>query len=439
MSEIIPTTPIALPAPTTPMTVRVATREDMPFMDRLQKRHSKALGFFSRQMLEGYIDGRNVLIAEATEVDSDKLIVDRRDASSLSTPNYHLSTPLGYVISKDRYLRRDELGAIFQMCVAPGHERQFIAANLLREVFERSAYGCRLYCCWCAQDLPANKFWEAMGFVPIAFRQGGLARRAGGSRRVGKIDESVSRDDATTHRLADSTTHPLNDSSKHRVHIFWQKRIRAGDTTTPYWFPAKTEGGAIREDRIILPIPPGMHWTEALPVLMPQGTGEGRVATEATARAGGRRAARQSEASSGPGPSQKRCYKRVLNGSTRFAQPGAGLPVSQGESGADGPRLQGTAPVPEPVTPTSARSTSQAGRSKPKADPALIAKARELRDRWMEHVDAHGLEGPAGKYEVRRSISGSGERRDAAGLGQVSGEIGQRPAKRLPQADRLAA
>jgi hypothetical protein len=28
--------------------------------------------------------------------------------------------------------------------------------------------------------------------------------------------------------------------------------MRAGDTTTPSWFPRKTAGGLIREDRIVL-------------------------------------------------------------------------------------------------------------------------------------------------------------------------------------------
>src|SRR4029450_1681532 len=101
---------------------------------------------------------------------------------------------LGYVISRDRYLKRDELGVIYQLCVAPGHQRGLIGATLVKSVFERAAYGCRLFCCWCAQDLEANYFWESLGFVPLAFRAGNRARA--------------------------------------RVHIFWQKRIREGDTTT---------------------------------------------------------------------------------------------------------------------------------------------------------------------------------------------------------------
>ena len=53
----------------------------------------------------------------------------------------------------------NELGVIYQLCVAPGFQRGLIGASLIKAVFERSAYGCRLYCCWCAQDLDANYFW----------------------------------------------------------------------------------------------------------------------------------------------------------------------------------------------------------------------------------------------------------------------------------------
>ena len=42
---------------------------------------------------------------------------------------------------------------------------------------------------------------------------------------------------------------------------------------------------------------------------------------------------------------------------------------------------------------------------KAKADPRMIAAARELRDRWLEHVNAGEmlLEG-AGKYDVSRAL-----------------------------------
>src|SRR5437879_9684500 len=86
-------------------------------------------------------------------------------------------------------------------------------------------------CCWCAQDIEANYFWESHGFIPLAFRSG--------------------------------------SRGKQRVHICWQRRIREGDTTTPYWFPAQTSAGSIREDRLVLPIPPGTHWRDVMPVVLP--------------------------------------------------------------------------------------------------------------------------------------------------------------------------
>src|SRR5213078_4657613 len=113
-----------------------------------------------------------------------------------------------------------------------GEQRRLIGATLLRAAFDRAAYGCRLFCCWCAQDIAANHFWESLGFVPLAFRAG-------------------SRD-------------------KGRVHIFWQRRTRAGDTTTPYWFPSQTTSGAIREDRLVFPIPPGVRWDDPMPRILPE-------------------------------------------------------------------------------------------------------------------------------------------------------------------------
>ncbi|HEV2293502.1 MAG TPA: GNAT family N-acetyltransferase [Tepidisphaeraceae bacterium] len=181
------------------ISIRVATMSDLPFLDSLQKQHSKALGFFPRAQMQGYVSNGWVLIAE--------------DAAT--------KQPVGYCASRDRYLKRDELGVIYQLCVADGAQRKLIGASLIKAAFDRAAYGCRLFCCWCAQDLAANYFWESLGFVPIAFRAG--------------------------------------SAGKKRVHIFWQKRTVEGDAT-PWWYPFKTDQGAMREDRIVFPIPPRVHW-----------------------------------------------------------------------------------------------------------------------------------------------------------------------------------
>ncbi len=236
-----------VPVARTPVSIRPATLDDIPFMDGLQKKYGKALGYFPTKQFEEYVQTGGVLIAEGDGVNR---LTSRssgnpqdcglsEDSPSVTQSSVLSTQSLGYVISRDRYLKRDELGVVFQLCVAPGVQRKLVGAALVREVFERSAYGCRLYCCWCAQDLDANYFWESLGFLPVAFRAGSAKRRSARGQ-------------------------------KGRVHIFWQKRIGAGDEVTPYWYPFQTSSGAIREDRLVFPIPPGVHWKEVQAVSVPR-------------------------------------------------------------------------------------------------------------------------------------------------------------------------
>src|SRR5262249_41546540 len=152
----------------------------------LQRKHARMVGWFPTKQLETNITQGHVLIAESG------------------------SERVGYCISRDRYFKRDDCGIVYQLNVVPSKHRGLIGATLIKAVFDRAAYGCKLFCCWCAQDLQANHFWESIGFVPLAFRTG--------SRKAGSKKEP-------------------------RIHIFWQRRIREGDTETPYWFPAETSGG----------------------------------------------------------------------------------------------------------------------------------------------------------------------------------------------------
>ena len=310
----------------------MATLADLPFLDSLQKKHSKALGFMKTKQFEGYIAMGAVLIAES--VASCQLpVASGEPPSSLATDNSQLATPLGYVIWRDRYKHRDELGVIFQLCVADGEQRKFVGAALVREVFARSAYGCRLYCLWCAQDLAANHFWESLGFVPVAFRAG--------------------------------------SDKKKRVHIFWQKRIVEGDVVTPYWYPCQTSGGAIRQDRLVFPIPAGTHWKDVQAVVLPE-----QPKLEAPEAA--KKVVRE--------PKVKAVARRP-----------ALTPLG-------GFRFQSeVVPAAVPV--------KDAKRKAPKApaakiDPKYRVAARELRDRWLEHVNTGLAELPAaaGKYDVSRAL-----------------------------------
>lgn len=310
-----------IPLPKIDITTRIATMADLPFVDALQKAHHRELGFFPRAQMEGYLKNEWMIIAENAGI------------------------PVGYCASRDRYLKRDELGAIFQLCVAPGKQRGLIGASLLKDVFERASYGTRLFCCWCAQDLQANYFWEAMGFVPLAFRTGG--RHKGTKARRHEGEEAA----------LPPVPSCLNASvPSARIHIFWEKRIRQGDTTTSYWFPSQTGGGSIREDRLVLPIPPGLTWSDEMPILLPTA----RLSLPAE---------------------PKRIERKTLRKPTVY-QSQFGLPSAK--------------PIAKP-TPA-----KKAKRPAIKIDPRHVAAARELRDRWLEKVNENPSLLSQGKYDVAR-------------------------------------
>jgi hypothetical protein len=325
-NAIIPAAAAAAAPVAADVSVRQATDDDIPFIDALQKRHRKQVGFMSRGQLEGKIAAREVLVAEGP------------------LPEGPLPDPLpggeggrrvGYVIGTDRYFKHDDVGIVYHLNVAPGAQRGFVGATLLKAMFDRAAYGCKLFCCWCAQDIEANRFWEAMGFVPLAYRAG--------------------------------------SEKKSRVHIFWQKRIRAGDTTTPWWFPSQTTGGAIREDRLVLPIPPGTHWSDAKPVVLP----------------GERTPTKQLDA---PRAKPIRDSRSGIRNATHH-----GILTTA----AIGLRFVPVAPV----APPKPEKKDRRKKAKRKNDARLVAAARELKDRWLEYVNTGGdALVPRGKYDLNRAL-----------------------------------
>jgi len=305
-----------LPVPRADVAIRPATLDDLPFIDSLQKKTTKQVGFMPRAQFEGKIKLGHALVA-----------VDGTGQRA------------GYLIGNDQYFKHDDVGIIYQINVAPEYRGSLVAATLLKAQFERSAYGCKLYCCWCAQDIEANRFWESCGFVPLAFRAGSAA--------------------------------------KSRVHIFWQKRIRQGDVTTPWWFPSQTTGGSIREDRIVLPIPPGTHWSDAKPLVLP------------TADAPGDPVGEQVKALPTRSPRAKTTKVKTE-------------PIKTIKSG--GLRMS-FEPTPAPVVEKPKREPKKTHRVKVKNDPRLIAAAREFRDRYLEQVGSGAMSLEAqGKYDVSRLI-----------------------------------
>src|SRR5262249_14236102 len=127
-------------------------------------------------------------------------------------------------------------------------------------------------------------------------------------------------------------------------------------------------------ERLVLPIPPGTHWSDVKPIILP---GTQLALPEKKERCGGVRA-------------------RVKAPTLPRNQP---LTTSM-----VGMRFEST----KPSATEKAAKAKKALRAKMKNDPKHVAAARELRDRYLEHVNSAGgasaLPDSRGKYQVSRQI-----------------------------------
>jgi hypothetical protein len=164
----------------------------------------------------------------------------------------------------------------------------------------------------------------------------------------------------------------------------------------PYWYPFQTNGGAIREDRLVFPIPPGTRWQDVRAVEVPVTNKDegGRMKDEG-----------KTKKKALPGP-------RAKSGSSFIPHPSS-LPHMVAII--VGGRVK-YVPKPGRVEPAPAKPERKAKAeraSKPKAgtiDPKYLTAARELRDRYLEHVNGERVNDQlllrsAGKYDVSRALS----------------------------------
>src|SRR5688500_10093051 len=98
-----------IPLPPVDVSVRPATMDDVPFIDSVQKKHSRMVGFMPAKQIEGKIAAGQVLVARASRPCSPE---ERGDTGA--TPVLR-DEPLGYVIGQDRYFKRDDVGIIYQL------------------------------------------------------------------------------------------------------------------------------------------------------------------------------------------------------------------------------------------------------------------------------------------------------------------------------------
>ncbi len=216
----------ALPIePKLAINIRLASMRDeydIKNIDALHKANTDNLGYWPLGRIKGCIEQKRVLIAETIP----PCCPDGKPMDGIR------GSMLGFLIYTDKYSKREDVACIYAVCVHSIRQRGLIGAALVKDAFERMPYGVKLCCCWCAQDLDAGYFWQSLGFVPLAYRTG--------------------------------------SEKKERIHIFWEKRIREGDTETPHWYPSLTSGGAIGEGRLVLPLLAGMDWRDTKPMVLPE-------------------------------------------------------------------------------------------------------------------------------------------------------------------------
>ena len=153
--------------------------------------------------------------------------------SSVLSPR-HSPTPVGYCIGHDQYFKRDDVGIIYQMNVAPGQSAKLGRGD--------AAEG----------DVRATRVWvQAVLLLVCAGYRGESVLGVDGICAAG-VSSGECEEGSRAYLLA--------EDGFARV----MRRRRIG-------FRRRRTSGSIREDRLVLPIPPGTHWRDAKPIVLPRG------------------------------------------------------------------------------------------------------------------------------------------------------------------------
>ena len=390
--------------------VRLATLDDFGWIDAMQKEEADRVGFLPQKAIEKRIGEGNILVAEqkgprgqGAEGSREEQKGAREEGSeSGEDPGLHLapgpldpsapSSPLGYCLAQDRYMKQDHVGQIMQLNIKKEYRRSLVGGALVQATFDKAAYGVKLYGLWCRQDLPANRFWEAMGFLPIAFRAAGF-----GNQKPG-VDP------------------------KRKIQIYWQRRVRVGDVKTEYWFPYETQGGLMAESRLVLPIPPGVHWGDVMEPVLPgterraeearmleaeldEGIEERKGEVKRKQREAKEAAKRAKEIAEGP---------VIIHGVAVDRKRAANVPLGFDLS----PEMKAAKLAEEKKAAVAAErerlkeekreAKAAAKQARRKTDPELLAFGREFRDRWQEAVTERPellAVGCEGKYAIGREAT----------------------------------
>src|SRR5262249_47949372 len=168
--------------------IHAAREDDLRFIDHLQKKFSFQVGFMPLVWLAGYLRSGSVLMA------------------------FENDQPAGYLLGKTSYNRSQQDAIIYQAAIEYDAQRSHIGTALVQHFIDVLPDRITRISLWCAQDIDANLFWEALSFTPLAYRQG--------------------------------------SHSTQRFHIFWQRRKNLNDYHVRRNVPKTTKSGAMQCKRL---------------------------------------------------------------------------------------------------------------------------------------------------------------------------------------------
>lgn len=181
-------------------TVRRAFESDVPYIDSLQKKHGKELGFLSRYALTEYVNRYHV---------------------SIGCRN---GEPACYLLGRGPTLRHPDDARIYQACVQ--YDARFFALGtlLVNHFIASLPQETEWIALWCAQDIDAGFFWASCDFNAVAWRLG---------KKQGR-----------------------------RVHLLWVRGLAVPNVPSRFPVPGTTNAGQLRKARIVSRIMPGQTWRD---------------------------------------------------------------------------------------------------------------------------------------------------------------------------------
>lgn len=142
--------------------VGFATMNDIPYVLDLSKKESKSIGFIPKMAYEAAITGIKTG-KRWSNVCNDKLFIIKENDDLV-----------GFCLASfGRHNAKNKVGKIAQICLQIDARLFDRGRSLLACVID---YGKNVFTfswqCGCADDLPSNLFWQAMGWNKISSRQG---------------------------------------------------------------------------------------------------------------------------------------------------------------------------------------------------------------------------------------------------------------------------